>query len=253
MNQKKYGNKLVAFTLATLFVVTGTYNALVISSDSEMTENSFVKRLDEMNGVVVKGRTLASKWEKLTPVQNKEVSKASSVKVVESSSKISASEEVIPAAAVEEDLTLSLVEVMNSEKWKQGISQDQFSGMLITSKGIIEELNVSLPQGEGLSVAFSGLSGNVFEYEMGGEIFTGMMYQVDQHSYMVTLTNGPLEGTKLRFSSKNQELQLEENQQFLADKNVDIGSFGSEQHYELQSSTAFEASENNSDVQSFKL
>jgi len=41
----------------------------------------------------------------------------------------------------------------------------------------------------------------VFEYDINGEIYSGMMYQVDQKSYMVALTNSPLEGTRLRCSS----------------------------------------------------
>jgi hypothetical protein len=66
---------------------------------------------------------------------------------------------------------------------------------------VIENLIVSLPQGEGITVSFSELAGNVFEYDINGEIYSGMMYQVDQKSYMVALTNSPLEGTRLRCSS----------------------------------------------------
>jgi hypothetical protein len=67
-----------------------------------------------------------------------------------------------------------------------------------------------LPNGEGVSVSFSEMTGNVFEYDFEGELYSGMMYQVDQNSYMVTLTNGPLEGTRLKFSG---EASLEEQQQ----------------------------------------
>jgi hypothetical protein len=77
---------------------------------------------------------------------------------------------------------------------------------------------VSLPNGEGLDVSFSEMTGNVFEYDVDGEVYSGMMYQVDQHAYMVTLTNGPLEGTRLRFSStqslEDQPQAIENNSSF---------------------------------------
>jgi hypothetical protein len=47
----------------------------------------------------------------------------------------------------------------------------------------------------------------VFEYDQNGETLSGLLYQVDQNTYMVTLTNGPFEGTRLRFT---QETQVEE-------------------------------------------
>ncbi len=44
---------------------------------------------------------------------------------------------------------------------------------------------------------------------------------------MVTLTNGPLEGTRLRFSTQPTEVIQAETQQYLADNNnVEVGSFG---------------------------
>lgn len=73
------------------------------------------------------------------------------------------------------------------------------------------------------------MSGNVFEYDLNGELYSGMMYQVDQNAYMVTLTNGPLEGTRLRFSSVDPVVEQQDNQVKLAENNVEIGSFGSAQ------------------------
>ena len=46
---------------------------------------------------------------------------------------------------------------------------------------------------------------------------------------MVTLTNGPLEGTRLRFSTQAPEVQQAQVQETLAENNnVDVGSFGTE-------------------------
>ena len=55
------------------FVVTGTYNAIVINSESHLSgaDMRFVKRLDELNGIVEPGRLVATgiHWQKLEPTQ----------------------------------------------------------------------------------------------------------------------------------------------------------------------------------------
>ncbi len=219
-------NKFLVFSLAALFVATGTYNAIVINSDSYINHSDvrFVKRLDEAYGVTIKGREIATtvKWHKLSP--EKKITKSEEVEVIP---RTTASVESIPAALVQEQLTLSLVEVINPKKWQKGITNANFSGSLLANNGVIEELSVYLPDGEGVSVSFSEMTGNVFEYDLNGELYSGMMYQVDQSAYMVTLTNGPLEGTRLRFSSQNpfdQQLQVKNS---LADNNnVEVGNFG---------------------------
>jgi hypothetical protein len=82
---------------------------------------------------------------------------------------------------------------------------------------VIESLEVSLPGTEKLSVAFREMSGNVFDYDFGGELYSGMMYQVDTNSYVVTLTNGPLEGTRLKFDGAPSVEQIQANEQALAE------------------------------------
>ncbi len=111
-------------------------------------------------------------------------------------------------AAVKDDLNLNLMEVHNPKKW-QNSTPSQFSGTLSTSNGTIEALSVNLPDGEKVSVSFSEMSGNVFEYDYNGEFYSAMMYQVDQNSYMVTFSNGPLEGTRLKF---NKEAEVDQSQ-----------------------------------------
>lgn len=201
--------KLFSFVALGLFVLTGTYNSVVINSESQIngTESKFVKRLDEIYGVTVSGREVAASvnWQKLSPTKT---IAARPQKILDSVKTIaSAASEVTPDApatnaAVQEELSLSLVEVINPKKWQQALASSQFSGALTTNNGVIEDLSVSLPNSEGISVSFSEMSGNVFEYDMNGELYSGMMYQVDQNSYMVTLTNGPLEGTRLRFAGE---------------------------------------------------
>ena len=208
----------VAFTL---FMGIGTYNAVVINSQSSLigSDIRLVKRLDELHGVNDPTRLVAAsvKWQKLNPQQVFAQTVVQEVKFAQAAPEAqveAAPAETTPVAAVQEDLNLNLVEVVNPKKWQQGLVAAQFNGTLSTNKGTIESLSVTLPGGEGLSISFSEMNGNVFEYDMNGEIYAGMMYQVDQTAYMVSLTNGPLEGTRLRFvgdsPEKSEEAQAQE-------------------------------------------
>ena len=211
-------------------MVTGTYNAIVINSDSIITGTDirFAKRLDEVYGVVLSKRDVATSmpWQKLSIRQaalykTKHLpSNKMNQNSVASSGTESAPVEVAAQAAVQEDLNLSLTGVINPKKWQQGLNNSQFNGSLATNQGVIESLSVSLPNGEGLSVSFSEMTGNVFEYDYNGELYSGMIYQENQNSYVVTLTNGPLEGTRLTFTgeaSLEQNIQQEDNQRMLAE------------------------------------
>lgn len=222
---KNQNCKNMAFALVGLFVLAGCYNAVVINSESHITsaEVKFLKRLDEVYGVTISGRKVAGHWQKLNrPVIPSKIPTQIENKIA-ASSVTAPAVDLAPAESVQEELNLSLVEVSNSKKWQNGLTANQFNGSLATNNGVIESLSVSLPNNEVLSVAFSELTGNVFEYDFNGEIYSGMMYQVDQHSYMVTLTNGPLGGTKLRFSAQGAQ---EAQQEFLAENNVEAGSLG---------------------------
>lgn len=243
MNTNSNKKKLISFAIAGFFILTGTYNAVVINSQSEISSNDikFVKRLDEVYGVTVPGRVVAAttSWRKLAPQNSNDSQKSESKSVIAVSSKKdveATSEAVIPEAAVNEELNLTLVEVINPKKWQNGLKNEEFNGSLATNNGVIESLNISLP-GESVSVSFSEMSGNVFEYDINGKLYSGMMYQVDQHAYMVTLTNGPLEGTRLRFSSITPEVEREQNQELLAGNNVDVGSFGNTEIVEVSPDT----------------
>ncbi len=201
-----------------LFMGVGTYNAIVINSESQIgSDIRFVKRLDELYGVTKPGRLVAASkdWKKLPVPQKVEVAKVQreviqEVRTVQAAPEVSAPQEAV--AAVQEELSLSLTEVVNPKKWEQGLQNTQFSGSLTTNNGTIESLEVSLPNGEGVSVSFSEMNGNVFQYDLGGEIYTGMMYQVDRNAFMITLTNGPLEGTRMKFHGEPSREEAYETQ-----------------------------------------
>lgn len=214
-----YKKRTLSFLAMLFFVMTGTYNAIVINSESHLNgaDMRFVKRLDELNGIVEPGRLVATgiQWQKLEPTQTVSSNAFRAPVIQEINTVASASSngesvppQVAPGAAVTEELNLNLVEVINPKKWQNGLSGDQFSGSLSTANGSIDSLTVSLPNGEGVTVSFSEMNGNVFEYDIDGEVYSGMLYQVDQTAYMVTLTNGPLEGTRLRFVGEPSQEQV---------------------------------------------
>jgi hypothetical protein len=230
-NKKKNFTVIVAF----LFILTGTYNAVVINSDSTISSDDvkFVKRLDELYGVVKPGRMLAASttWKKLNKGEIKAKPIVQVVKRMDAAPALEKSETVV-TAAVQEELELNLIEVINPNMWKQGLQVSEFSGNLSTNNGIINNLIVHLPNDEGLSVSYSEMSGNVFEYDIRGELYSGMIYQVDQNSYMVTLSNGPLEGTRLRFSKGSAEQNQQDTKQELAQNyQIETGDFGLEQSH----------------------
>ena len=226
----KYGYKskqiLAGLTFGFL-VMTGTYNAIVINSESTISgvDMKFAKRLDEVYGSITSKREVAASmnWQKLSikqaaAVRAKVLPQAYAAKSQDSSESSPAAS--TSSAAVKEDLSLNLTAVINPKKWQQGLTNSQFSGSLSTNEGVIESLSVALPNGEGLSVSFSEMAGNVFEYDFEGELYSGMMYQEGQNQYVVSLTNGPLEGTRLTFTgepSLEDQIQAEETQRTMAE------------------------------------
>jgi len=242
MNKKNNNKKSIAFASAFLLSIVGTYNAVVINAHSNISESRFVKRLDETLGVVTAGRHLAA--EKMQIQKEVKVSNTITPLATDKTEVIEAAPKFL-GAAVQENLEMNLVEVINQTKWKDGLKASQFTGNLVTNNGIIEALNISLPSNTNLFVSFTEMTGNVFEYDYNGELYSGIMYQVDQNSYMVTLTNGPLEGTRLRFSQNATEEQQEEIHRNLAhNHNVEVGSFGKTEEVEEDSGMTSKAETN---------
>ncbi len=208
-----------------LFILVGTYNALVINVESSISEADyrFIKRIDEQKGIVIKGRKIAAsaKWTKLKRSELPVTSRPQPAGTPKDAP-VEADPEVL-----QEDLALDLVEVINPKKWPSVLNPTQFSGNLASGRGVIEALHIALPEGEGLSLSFAELRGNVFEYEHNGEVQQAMLYQVDPQSYMVSLTSGPLEGTRLRFSKNSLAAQNIQAQEALAENyDIQAGNFG---------------------------
>jgi len=225
-----------------LFIFSGTYNAIVINSQSGIQGQhiSFSKRLDELYGEMDSKREIAAaiQWQKLSTKQaaihKKVIVKKKIAKVkkqTESNNSESTSSAVAPNAAVREELSLNLVAVSNPKIWQQGINNSDFSGSLETNSGVIESLDVNLPNG-GVSVSFSEMTGNVFEYDLDGELYAGMMYQESATTYVVNLSNGPLAGTKLTFaremSYEDKVLQEDQAIELAQAQEADAGAYREE-------------------------
>ncbi len=247
MNWSNHKKKTLAGLALGLVVLTGTFNAIVINSESNLStyDAKLVKRLDEVYGIVTPGRATASvSWQKLQKTELPQIKKipAPELQNTVSHNQVAHTNPGEVKAALQEELTLNLIEVANPKKWEKGLSAAQFSGSIATKNGVIESLSAQLPNGEGLSVSFSELIGNVFEYELNGELYSGMMYQVDETSYMVTLSNGPLEGTRMRFvgSAPQDEEQTQANIELAENHNIEVGNFG-----EVQAAPQVEVAQEN--------
>lgn len=199
------------------FMAVGLFNGFVIGHNSEIGgEIIYVKGLDEMYGITQPGRVLATKssWKKIDSPEREKAPEPESPQVAQD------------PAEIPEDLKLDLVEVINPRIWPKGLQSIYFEGDLQTLNGTIETLYVNLPEKEEIAISFAEMNGNVFQYDYAGEVYSGMLYQVDPKSYMVTLTNGPLEGTRLRFVTGFTDEQLEIQETLKEEHNVEVGHFG---------------------------
>jgi hypothetical protein len=125
------------------------------------------------------------------------------------------SNEVVAAAepAIRGDLDLSLSSVFH----KKPLAKGTFSGSAKTVDGVVEEIYVSLPNGESIEISTRDrMAGNVFQYEDSNtrEIKSGMLYEVKKGTYMVTLTNdSKFAGTRLEFNTNGAEVAYSDDYQ----------------------------------------
>lgn len=219
----KKNNKNIAIFAFSLLAMVGTYNAVMINSESSMGNSKDFTHLDDMYGSSKVSRKLAvaTQWKKLG-------SETAAQTVIETESTSAASSNnSAPVATIQQALAMKLVEVNNPKKWAKGLTSAQFTGSIETNNGVIESLNAALPDNNSIEISFSEMNGNTFEYDLNGEVYSGMMYQVDQASYMITMTNGPLEGTRMRFATENNSLESQ-NEYLAENHNVEVQNFGSE-------------------------
>lgn len=235
--------------ILTILTFVGTYNAIVLNTKSQLSQSEVpvIKTLDEMYGNYIPGRDVAARnWKKL----NTEVIKKTHTAEVRIQKDNTG--EIIAEAAIKNSLRLQLVEVVNPKKWKTAPTRADFSGNLATNNGILDDFSVSLPSGDEISVAYIEMNGNIFSYDLDGEVYNAMIFQADQHSYIVTLNNGPLEGTRMRFRPELNDEQVAISQALYENHNVEVGNFGDEVSVRLSVAVSSDI-EPNPEAQSFKF
>lgn len=217
----RQNSKQILSGLAFGFLVfTGTYNAVVINSESSIlsTDTRFAKRLDEVYGALESKREVAAamNWQKLSVKQAAQVRAANPSFQKEQQQSSTASVEQQAPPAITEALSLVLADVSNPNLWKAPLTNSDFTGSLSTKDGSIESL-VADVKGNRVEVSFAELEGNTFTYDLDGMLYTGMLYQ-DAAKYAVVLTNGPLAGTRMVFENEQsyEDLQQKEESMRLA-------------------------------------
>lgn len=213
--------KSLSIICSMMLFTLGTYNAVFMSSLDFMSDSEikFAKRLDEMNGRIVAAQAPYKEWAGLIqpkvevkkPLKIvKKVMKVSSKKKNEIKKEVNVEKyaETTPKAepAINTSLDLQLVELFNVKKYQKPLSPSDFKGELFTANGVIENLNVQLPNNEAIDISYAELSGNVFSYEYDSQKYSGMMYEVGKGTFMVTLTNGPFAGTRMKFLGNNNDV-----------------------------------------------
>lgn len=189
-----------------------------IKSEDFMNDNEikFVKRIDELNGHMV--RSVASlkpmnlfKEDKKVEIKPQMInakpalSFKAPVATLERGSMIKADNAPKVKAAISLDLDCALTEVYSPKKYKNALTKNQFEGSLRTANGVIESLEVRLPNNEVISIDNSKMVGNLFSYNLNGEKFNGMIFTTDNKNFMVSLTDGPFADTRFKFETNNQE------------------------------------------------
>lgn len=205
------------------FLAISGYTSLSINSDDFMNDNEikFVKRLDELNGHTI--RSVAS----IQPMHfnfggsNSLAPKPALAKFQKLEKKGFLSgvknffqkENDAPKvkAAIMQELDLTLTEVYSPKKYNIPLTKEQFEGSLRANNGIIESMEVRLPNDDGMSISNIEMNGNIFTCKIGDETYSGMIFTTDNKSFMVSFTEGNMEGTRFKFDALTPA--VEENQQ----------------------------------------
>lgn len=181
--------KRLSILLGIIVITLGLFNSLKVNSNQALLSFSGAdlnKRLDEMHGRIRVGRRAASiqSWHKI-----KKTAKVNDQKVIsKKTTVVDNSANFIPDPAISEDLELKVTKAFIKEELAQG----SFSGSARTVDGIIEEINIELPDGEMIDIFTNErMVGNVFQYQdkFSGEMKSGMFYEVKRGTYMITLAN----------------------------------------------------------------
>lgn len=220
-------------------MLVGSYTTMSINSEDFMNDNEikFVKRLDELNGNVV--RSVASikpmnlnfdNAPKSALVKINQAPQRNLITRVKNFFGSEKSEAPKVKAAIMQELDLALTEVYSPKKYSVPLTKEQFEGSLRANNGIIENMDVRLPGDGGLSISNVEMNGNMFSCNIGGEKYSGMIFTTDNKSFMVSFTEGAMEGTRFKFDTTTPTVEEAQNdigaQPEVAVENQDVNSQG---------------------------
>ena len=201
-----------------VFTVLGVMNSIIVDKRVFLNNDlniKFAKRLDDISGEFVVGRTAASipQWsavDSIAPAKVIPKKKAKSKHAIQIAQKVKTISSApvasnAPRPAVENTPDLELTGgFYNKQPMKNGAG---FKGSARVTNGVIEGLDVTLPDGNTFSIDINErMIGNVFKYEDSEtrELKSGLFYKVRQGSYMLTLTDdSKYNGMRLEFKSQN--------------------------------------------------
>ena len=189
---------VLTIAIASTYFLT-SYTAKVSSEETA----GIVRRLDDM-GDDAEAKIV---WDKINaeaerlierPVQREVIANAKRSEV----SQVERQPVLASAFAGVEEVDLKLADALNTKVFKRALRENEFSGSLSFRDGNIESLSFELPGGLAIDLSYAQMEGNTFAFDHEGVACRGVVFstgQGKQRVFMVTLTGGRLEGTRLRF------------------------------------------------------
>ena len=224
MKRAFYGSMVVSFTA---IVGIGMMNSFDMGNKNNFLKNDysikFAKRIDDITGEYIVGRTAASipkglifnKTQKKSlalqpaPITTKEVEKKE-VKNEVSKTAVEKFEDSDPV--IKEIAAAQLTGGMYNRNPLLNVPEN--AGSISVSRGEITNLSVNLPNGGKFSPTISrdAMVGNVFQYEdtETREMKSGLLYKIKEGHYMATFTDDSKHGT-VRLEFKNKKAISDEN------------------------------------------
>ena len=215
--------KVSIFASILIIIISGVNNSIEMNTADFMgTKKAEAKKVTELTDVM----SLASKMgdytidSEITPAQ---IAKAQRVKIsfdVNNKRRPERVEqkEAPQSAYIQEEISLEIAEYFHPAKFEGQVLKVEnqelpVSGTLEASSGVIERLDVTLPDGESIFIEYASMTQNRFKFSSSdGDQYRGIMYKIDAITYMVSLEEGPHKGTRLKFKNLDDVSSLYETQ-----------------------------------------
>lgn len=224
---------LSILVLATAVLLNGFFNSSEMENKALATlDAQSIKRIDELNGDFQRGERRfieveAPKAEKVEEVIVVEVEKTEVKKEV----KRVIREYKLTEPAIRNDVDLQLVEYYNPNGAGKVLYQDQIEGQLVVRSGEITDLSFSLDEDSQVRLDSDEFKGNNFSYYAEGERFEGQVYPISRTSYMLTLTNGPHSGVRMKFQDPSSIFKKPASVEFSEDDNFSDDELNEDDEY----------------------